>query len=318
MEYQMVRAIVLCSAFLLLATAACSGGDRAADGKLRVVATTTQIGDFARQVGGDRIALTVLLKPNQDAHDFAPSPSQVRALNGADVILRNGVGLDTFVTKAISGTAARVVVTTEGLRLREAGDEGHEDAGEDEDAHAEAAGRDPHVWFSVGNARRMVESIRDSFAAADAANGAYYRENARLYLERLDRLDVEIRQSIAQVPVSCRKLVTNHDVLGYYAETYGFEVVGSVIPGVSTEARPSASDIAEVVRLIRTEAVPAIFAETSNNPALIRQVGREAGVKVVDDLYGDSLGPSGSKGGTYIGMMQSNTTKIVGALKDCR
>jgi zinc/manganese transport system substrate-binding protein/manganese/iron transport system substrate-binding protein len=111
--------------------------------------------------------------------------------------------------------------------------------------------------------------------------------------------------------------VTNHDVLGYYATAYGFEVVGAVIPATSSGAQASASDVMEIVRLIESEGVPAIFAEASINPDLIRQVSREAGVTVVDDLYGDSLGPAGSDGATYIEMMRSNTAKITEALKDC-
>jgi zinc/manganese transport system substrate-binding protein len=296
---------------------ACSGGDGGSDGRLRVVAT--QIGDFARQVGGDRISLTVLLRANEDAHDFAPTPRQVRAMNDADLILRNGIGLDTFVNRALAGSSARVVVVTQGIPLREADSGLHADEGdEDEESRREAAGYDPHVWFAVANARRMVQNIGDAFAKADPANAGYYASNTSAYLARLDQLDAEIRASVALVPPACRKLVTNHDVLGYYAEAYGFQVVGSVIPGTSTEARPSAADVADIVRQVRAQGVPAVFAEASANPALIRQVAREAGVKVVDDLYGDSLGPSNSKGGTYVGMMQANTSKIVEALKDCR
>jgi len=303
MKYQL-RLLVALSLFAPILAFAC-GGD-GGDSRLRVVATTTQIGDFARQVGGERIALTVLLKPNQDAHDFEPQPSQVRALERADLVLRNGIGLDAFVEKALRASDADVVVVTQGVSLRAA------DAAGDE-----AAGRDPHVWFSVANARRMVENIRDALAAADAANAAHYSESASAYLARLEELEGEIEAQVATIPAACRKLVTNHDVLGYYADAYGFEIVGAVIPSVSTEARASAADVAGIVRKIRAEGVTAIFAEASANPDLIRQVGREAGVKVVDDLYGDSLGPAGSDGATYVEMMRSNTRKIVEALRDC-
>jgi ABC-type Zn uptake system ZnuABC Zn-binding protein ZnuA len=163
----------------------------------------------------------------------------------------------------------------------------------------------------------MVAAVRDALSAADAANAAFYAENAARYLQTLDALDAEIRAQVAEVPAACRKLVTNHEVLGYFATAYGFELVGSVIPSTSSEAQPSASDVAQIVAKIRAENVPAIFAEASINPALIRQVGREAKVKVVDDLYGDSLGPKGSPGATYVGMMKTNTRKITDALKDC-
>lgn len=303
MKYQVLR---LVAAALLLPAAACAGGEGGGE-RLRVVATTTQIGDFARQVGGEHIHLTVLLHPNQDAHDFEPTPSQLRAMESASLVLRNGIGLDAFVLKVLTGKQAQVVVVTAGIPLL---------AGNAEE-DSEAAGHDPHVWLDVEGAKRMVANIRDAFAAADPANAASYGANAAAYIARLDELDGEIRAQVATIPPACRKLVTNHDVLGYYAAAYGFEVVGAVIPSTSTASAPSAADVAEIVRKVRAEGVPAVFAEASVNPALIRQVGREAGVKVVDDLYGDSLGPAGSEGATYVGMMQSNTRKIVEALRDC-
>jgi ABC-type Zn uptake system ZnuABC Zn-binding protein ZnuA len=281
------------------------------------VATTTQIGDFARQVGGDRIALTVLLRPNQDAHDFEPEPSQLRAIADSDLVLRNGIGLDAFLNRALEGSKARVVVLSDGIALRE-GEHEHEDEGYlDEEAHEEAGGHDPHVWFDVANARVMVENLRDALAELDASNATYYEDNARRYVAELDVLDARIRAEVSGLAPACRKLVTNHEVLGYYAEAYGFTLTGSVIPSTATDAQPSAADVAEIVRRIRGERVTAIFAEASANPALVRQVGREAGVSVVDDLFGDSLGPKGSGGETYIEMMQANTSKIVGALRGC-
>jgi ABC-type Zn uptake system ZnuABC Zn-binding protein ZnuA len=308
-----VRALSGLPILFALLVLACSG-EEGDEGRLEVVATTTQIGDFARNVGGDRIALTVLLSPNEDAHDFAPTPSQLRRIAEAGLVLRNGLGLDTFVEKALEGSGARVVIVSDGLSLREE-DGAHADGNEEA---AEAAGRDPHVWFSVANAKRMVSNVRDALVRADAVNAAAYEAAAAAYVSELDALDARIRDEVATVPSACRKLVTNHDVLGYYAEAYGFTVVGSVIAGSSSEARPSTGDVAEIVRRIRAENVPAVFAETSVNPALIRQVGREAGVKVVDDLYADSLGPKDSDGATYIAMMETNTRKIVEALRDCK
>ena len=309
---------------VLLASLACSDSESREDGDvasdaLKVVATTTQIGDLARNVGGDRIALTVLLSPNQDAHDFELEPSQIRAVAVADIVLRNGVGLDGFLDKALEGSSTAVATLSAGVETEEG--EGHDEEGEEHEGDGEEEhedeGIDPHIWFSVANARQMVENLRDALVAEDAGNADFYRENAAAYLQELEALDSEIRAEVALVPEACRKLVTNHDVLGYYATAYGFEVVGAVIPSTTSEAQASAADVAEIVRLIEEEGVPAIFAEASINPDLIQQVGREAGVTVVDDLYGDSLGPAGSDGATYIDMMRSNTEKIAGALKDC-
>ena len=175
--------------------------------------------------------------------------------------------------------------------------------GEESGSHA----ADPHIWFSVANAKQMVANLRDALVSQDPDNATFYQDNASSYLSQLDALDAEIRDQVSSVPEACRKLVTNHDVLGYYATAYGFQLIGSVIPSTSSEAQASAADIAEIVQAIRDEHVPAIFAEASINPDLIRQVGREAGVTVVDDLYGDSLGPAGSDGATYLGMMRADT-----------
>jgi ABC-type Zn uptake system ZnuABC Zn-binding protein ZnuA len=164
----------------------------------------------------------------------------------------------------------------------------------------------------------MVENLRDALMAEDQVNAEFYQQNASAYLETLDELDEDIRAQVDEVPEECRKLVTNHDVLGYYATAYGFEVVGSVIPSTTSDAQASAADIRQVVETIQQQGVPAVFAETSINPDLIQQVGREAGVTVVDDLYGDSLGPDGSDGETYVAMMRSNTQKITEALKGCQ
>jgi zinc/manganese transport system substrate-binding protein/manganese/iron transport system substrate-binding protein len=299
----------------------CASGD-ADSGKLSVVATTTQIGDFARQVGGDAIKLTVILQPNQDAHDFEARASQLRAISDADLVLRNGLHLDSFVTKATGQAKGITVVVTEGISIRTGGEEGHEEeADHEEEAEHEAdpddREGDPHVWMSVENAKAMVVSIRDALIEADDENAAMYRENAGRYLAELDSLDAEIRREVATIPAACRKLVTNHGVLGYYAEEYGLALVGSVIPGASSAAEPSAADVKDIVAKIGAEKVPTIFAEASINPDLIRQVGREAGVNVVDDLYGDSLGPKDSDGGTYLEMMRTNTEKIVAGLKNC-
>jgi len=295
----------LATALLLpLALCACGGdGNGGGEDRLRVVATTTQIGDFARRVGGDRIRLTVLLHASQDAHDFEPQASQIRALAEADAVLVNGLGLDAFVDAAVRQSDAKVVTVTQGARTR---------------ASSAAADKiDPHVWFDVANAKRMVENIRDALSAADPANASSYEQNAAAYLAELDALDQSVRDAIAAIPQACRKLVTDHEVLGYYAQAYGLEFVGSVVPSTSSEASASAADVAGIVRRIRELGVPAVFAEASGNPDLVRQVGREAGVKVVDGLYGDSLGPPGSDGATYVDMMRSNTAKIVAALRPC-
>jgi zinc/manganese transport system substrate-binding protein/manganese/iron transport system substrate-binding protein len=297
---------------------ACSGSDNGSStgsngGGLKVIATTTQIGDFARDVGGDRIDLDVLVSPNQDVHDFQLEPSQIRAISDADVVLRNGLQLDAFLDKALANSDATVATLSEGISTQQATMEDEHKSG----SSGANEGADPHIWFSVANAKHMVENLRDALVAADPDDATFYQDNATSYLQQLDQLDAQIHDQVAAVPEACRKLVTNHDVLGYYASAYGFQLIGSVIPSTSSEAQSSAGNVADIVQAIKDQHVPAIFAEASINPDLIQQVGREAGVTVVDDLYGDSLGPPDSDGATYIGMMGADTQKITEALKNC-
>jgi ABC-type Zn uptake system ZnuABC Zn-binding protein ZnuA len=300
--------------FLAVCLAACSSGN-GNNARLKVVATTTQIGDMTANVGGDAISLTILLRGNQDAHDFAPKPSDFRAMASASLILRNGLHLDSYADKAISGSNATVAVVTDGIDLLQASADEEQEAAKSQDSDNRDG--DPHVWHSVPNAKIMVTNIRDALIAADPAHADTYRQNADTYLSQLDSLDSEIRARVGEIPPACRKLVTDHDAFGYFAKEYGLQIIGAVIPSTTTEAQASASDIADLVNLIRQEKVAAIFSEQSVNPALSQQVAREANVKIIDTLYGDSLGAKGSNGDTYIKMMQANATTIADALKDC-
>jgi zinc/manganese transport system substrate-binding protein len=333
---------VLLAAFVL---AACgsddegAGGDadtNAEGGALNVVATTTQIADMARNVAGERANVSGLIPANADVHAFEPTPRDVERVADADLVLMHGMELDAWAEELVrqSGTNATVVVVTEGVRTIEA-DDVHDDEHEHDDdhdhdhegtpeadkhAHDDDHGHDhgevdPHVWLDVANAKVMVENIRDALIAADPDGRQTYEANANAYLAELDELDSWIREQIALIPESDRKLVTSHDAFGYYVNAYGLEVVGAVIPSLDSQAQPSARETAELIDRIQEEGVKAIFTEAAINPDLARQLAEEAGVKVVDDLYADSLGPEGSGAETYIGMMRTNTTKIVEALR---
>jgi ABC-type Zn uptake system ZnuABC Zn-binding protein ZnuA len=279
-----------------------------ADGAITVVATTTQIADLARAVAGDRATVDSLLPPNADAHDFEPAPQDIEAVADAGLVLENGIGLDEWVTDLVdeSGTDAPTVTVTDGIALRAADSGDHE-----EDDHD----RDPHVWLDVANAKIMVARIRDALIEVDPDGGATYEANAIAYLGTLDELDAWIREQIGMIPEENRKLVTNHDALGYFIAAYGLTFVGAIIPSLESQAQPTARETDELIDRIEVEGVKAIFTEASINPDLARQLADEAHVEVVDDLYVDSLGPPDSGADTYIGMMRSNTTKIVEALR---
>jgi len=296
----------LCIALLVLTAVACGGasGPPSADGsRLNVVATTTQVADFAANIGGDKVRVHGLLKPNVDPHDYEPTPLDMRMLAEADVVVKNGVGFEKWLDQAIeaSGFRGTLVDASQGVRLRT----------------GEGASADPHIWHDPRNAKTMAANIARAFAAADAANAAVYEQNLAAYQARLDELDAEIEKKIQSIPEDRRKLVTDHDTFGYYADRYGLTVVGSVIPSFDTSAELSAKQITDLVARIKAAGVTAIFSEASLPPKTAEAIGREAGVRVVageDALYGDSLGPEGSAGATYLQMMRHNTDTIVAAL----
>jgi ABC-type Zn uptake system ZnuABC Zn-binding protein ZnuA len=304
---RVVAALAVCAALGAAGCAESAATERGSVGRLAVVATTTQVADFARNVGGDDVSVTQLLQPNVDPHDYEAAPADVLAVARATLVLKNGVGLEAFLDGAIeaAGFTGTVVDTSEDVRIRQG-------AGDDE------RGGDPHVWHDPRNARLMARTIADAFGAADPAHKPAYEANYRAYAARLDALDRDIAAKIATIPADRRKLVTNHDAFGYYAARYGLAVVGSIIPSFDTSAELSGTGISSLVAEIRATRTPAIFAESSLPPRTAQTIATEAGVRVVAGegaLYGDTLGPAGSPAATYVAMEEHNTDTIVGALR---
>jgi zinc/manganese transport system substrate-binding protein len=282
-------------------------GEARSEGPLVVVATTGILADLVAQVGGQRVAVRSLLPANADPHDFEPAPADLVAVEEADLIVRHGLHLDDWAETLIGNaeTAAPVVVATEGIAtLAAAGDEA-----------AEFEEGDPHVWFDPRRTAQMVENIRLGMTAADPDGATTYQSRANAYGAQLSALDAAIGAAVGTVPAERRKLVTNHDALAYYAERYGLEVVGTVIPSLETTAEPSAREAGELLATIAAEGVPVIFAENTTSPGLAEALAEEAGVAIVDDLYTDSLGAPGSGAETYLGLMRTDTIVIVEALK---
>lgn len=307
---KLLRALAVLSLVLLAACDASTPGNATSTANapgpaLNVVATTTQVRSMAEAVVGDRGTVSSILTPGADAHEFEPKPSAVQAISESDLVLKNGVGLDDWVDKLIANAGGNrpLITVTVDIPLR---------AGDEADEHGQA---DPHVWFNVTNAMTMTTNIRDALIRVDPASEATYKANADTYLAGLRDLDRYIKDQIATIPPENRKMVTNHDAFGYYIEAYGLTFVGSIIPSMSTGAQPSAQDVAELIGKLKAQKVKAIFLESSVNPSLARQIGGDAGVKVVDTLYGDALGEAGTPGATYEGMMRYNTDTLVAALK---
>ena len=289
--------------------AACSSDDgtsantSAQHQTLNVVATTVQITALTKQVAGDKIQLTGIIPPGADAHEFEPTSGDLQAIERADLILRHGIGLDDWIDDTLkAGDHAEIVTVTEGVALRTA-----EEDGKTVD--------DPHVWHDPANDKIMVDNVAAALDKLDSTNKSTYDANAFAYKAQLDDTREQVQAIINTIPPANRKLVTNHDALSYFANAFGLQVVGAVIPSVSTEAEPSAQDTAALLDVIRREQVKAIFAESSINPKLATTLANDAGVRIIDDLYGDSLGEPGSGADTVDGMLLANARKIADALK---
>jgi zinc/manganese transport system substrate-binding protein/manganese/iron transport system substrate-binding protein len=238
-----------------------------------------------------------VLKANVDPHDYEPSPADLQAIADADVILENGLGIEKWLEKTVASASpdGAIVDTSKGVAVR---------------------ADDPHIWLDPRNAKVMVANIAAAFEKADPARAATFKANEAAYDAELDRLDSEIAAEVAALPN--KKMVTNHDAFAYFVDRYGLEYVGAVIPSFDTQAELSARDVSDLVAKIKATGVKAVFSESSLPPKTAEAIATEAGVKVVagdDALYGDTLGPTGSDGATYLQMMRHNAREIVDNLR---
>jgi ABC-type Zn uptake system ZnuABC Zn-binding protein ZnuA len=282
-----------------LGLAACGSGSQVESrATVKVLATTTQIQDFVRNVGGDRITVIPVLGPDEDPHEYQPTAADARNVAEASLILANGIGLepwfDRLAQNARSGVPVVKVGEQSGIAVK-----------------TDEAEQDPHVWFDPTNAQRMVLTIRDTLATADPAGKDVYTGNAASYNAKLDKLDADINGMWAAVPQRQRRLVTSHEGFGYYVGRYGLFFVGSILRSLNTEAEPSARELQQLVQDVRAQGVRAIFTESSINPRLAQQISEQTGVRVSSSLYSDSLGKPGSEGDTYIKMMLFNTQTMI-------
>ncbi|WP_353928937.1 metal ABC transporter substrate-binding protein [Okeanomitos corallinicola TIOX110] len=292
--------------FLPLALFGCSAAESQLqeDDKPQVVATSTIIADLTAEIAQEEIKLTGILQPGADPHVYEPVPADSRVLETADLILYNGYNLEPGLIKLMNAAGGKVKKVAVGevvqpLKL--------------EKSKGEIV-PDPHVWGSVENVIAMVKAITQALIELSPADKDKFTENAAQLTKELQKLHTWIQQQIQTIPADKRKLITTHDAFQYYANTYQMEIAGTLI-GISTEEQPSAQTVKNLVDAIKKMGVPAIFAETTINPALIKTVAEEAGVKLSPTpLYSDSIGAKGSSGDTYIKMMEANTRAIVEAL----
>ncbi len=296
------------------------------DADVYVVATTTIVGDVVSQVGGEVIALDVLLPVGADPHAFDPTPQDIAKVSEATVIFANGAGLEAFLEPLLENADdhADVVHLSDALDLRafpmaseDDGDHNHEEDGDhdhEEDAGHAHTGADPHTWTDPNNVLVWVDVIEKTLSALDAANAEVYAANAEAYRAELQALDAWVREQVATVPPDNRKLVTDHAMFGYFAARYGFEQIGAVVPGYTTMAQPSARELAELEDHIRAYGVNAVFVGNTVNPDLTQRVAEDTGVRLVS-LYTGSLTESDGEAGTYIAYVRHNVGEMVEALK---
>ena len=276
----------------------------ALDGRpLRVVATTSLIGDVAARVGGPAIDLTTLMAPGQDPHSYQPAAAGLAAAADADLIFVNGWNLEEGLLGDLAATSdAPLVPVSAGIVPRPAGDTG---------------AADPHVWQDVANVMQWADTIAAALSAADPANAAAYAANAAAYRAELVELDRFVREQTAMIPAERRVLVTNHDTLAYFAAAYDFRVLGSVLPGASTLAEATAANLAALAEAMAGAGVCSLFVETTAADQMARALSEELDdcdeVRVLS-LHSDALGPPGSGADSYVGMMRANVAAIVEAL----
>lgn len=287
----MFRRILLLSLLLLIASPL-----RAAE-RLNVVASFSILGDFVRNVGGDRVNLTTLVGANGDVHVYTPAPSDAKRIADAKLVIVNGLGLEGWLPRLVqsAGAAAQVVTASAGiapLKLR--------------------SDADPHAWQSVPNAKIYVTNIANALAAAEPADAEFFQGQAKAYLDKLEALDREVRDVLAKIPPERRKVISTHDAFGYFAAEYGVQFIAPL--GVSTETEPSARDIAAIIGQIRTQKIPAVFLENISDDRLARRIASETGAKVGGTLISDSLTGEKGPGPTYIDMVRHNIKALTSAL----
>jgi zinc/manganese transport system substrate-binding protein len=267
--------------------------------RLNVVASFSILGDFVRNVGGERVSVTTLVGPDGDVHVYTPAPADAKKIAEAKLLVINGFGLEGWLPRLLqaAGSKAPIITATKGIAPLKLGSDA-----------------DPHAWQSVANAKIYVANIRDALVAAYPADAEIFRANAENYLRQLDALDRDVRQAVAQIPLAHRKVISTHDAFGYFAAGYGIDFIAPL--GVSTESEASARDIAGIITQIRNSGIPAVFLENISDPRLMRRISAETGARVGGTLYSDSLTDEKGDAPTYIDMVRHNIKALTRALAD--
>jgi zinc/manganese transport system substrate-binding protein len=314
-------------------------------GRLQVIASISILADMVRQVGGDKVQVTPFVGADADAHTFEPAPTDAKALGQAQVLVINGMDFEFWLPRLLAASAfkGREVVATQGITPRrlmqdahghehdqneghdhDHGDHGHKHEDGHGIHHADSHKHDhhhhgefdPHAWQDLGNAVIYVRNIAQGLGAADPANQAYYAQRATDYETKIKTLDQTLKQAFKEVPKADRKVITQHDAFGYFAQAYGIELISAV--GISSAAEPSAKEVAAIIAQAREHGIKGIFVENISNPRLVRQIAKESGARLGGTLYSDALAKAGHPADTYLGMMGWNAKQLLDVLKPAR
>ena len=289
--------------FLLASATALAllGGQAQAADKLPVTASFSILGDLVRVVGGDRVAVTTLVGPDQDAHAFEPKPGDMKTILASKLVVSNGLGFEPWAHKLTQSAGYRgpVLLASRGVKTRTMQEDGHTET-------------DPHAWQNPENVVVYARNIAAALGKADAAGSSTYQANAEAYVKELHMLDAWAKEQFAAIPPAKRKVITSHDAFGYFAAHYGVTFLAP--QGVSTEAEPSAKQVAQLIRQIKREKIRAVFVENMGNPQLIAQLSKDAGATLGASLYADALSAADQAGATYLQMMRHNVRELVAGM----
>lgn len=308
----MIKKLFLCFVVVFLGVA-CQTNEPQTNGKLKVVATTTIVGDVVKQVAGDLVELKLLMPASVDPHAYQPTPQDLATVAEADLIFINGLGFEQFLQEMLenAGTTNPVISVSEGIEPLELTEAEHHEEGEEEHHHGTT---DPHVWWNPQNVQRWSQNINQVLAEADPIHAELYQANAQQYQQELETLDQWVAEQVSQIPPEQRVLVTDHDSLGYLADRYQFELVGAIIPAYSTAAAPSAQELSALQTAIVEHGAKAIFVGNTVNPQLAAQLAQDLGVQWVA-IFTDSLSEADGPANSYLNLVRYTIQTIVQALK---
>jgi len=272
--------------------------------KFTIIAVENFLADIAQNIAGDRLTVGPLIPYGIEPHEFEPTPRDMITVSNSDLLIVNGGGLEGWLESGLNTVGgSRIVITASaGLASRSGG------------GGSAPAETDPHFWLNPVLVRTYVSNILGGLIQLDPEGESVYRRNADSYIAALDKLDQWIEIRVAQVPADQRILITNHESLGYFADRYGFTILGSIFPGVSPDAQPTASQLVNLIDKIRTSGARAIFLDTGTNPQMADQIAQETGCSVITGLYTHSLTPPGGVASTYLDMMRYDVNLLVDAL----